>query len=232
MSFLICTKCKEEKPEDAFAKQSARPDRNYRASNCKNCYKEYRKRNKEKIQKQNRHYYLTKKDNPEFIETRKNYYKNNIKDLLQYKKQYYQNNKQKQKEVLKRKRKTKEWKEARNAYLRKYSAKKRQTDIVFKLKTNIRRRLHHALKTKNKSNSPIKNLGCTVHELKSYLETRFLPGMTWDNWTREGWHLDHIRPLASFDLTDPEQFKQACHYTNLQPLWATSNLSKGSKWDG
>jgi hypothetical protein len=48
--------------------------------------------------------------------------------------------------------------------------------------------------------------------------------MTWDNWTTDGWHIDHIKPLASsFDLTDRKQFLEACHYTNLQPLWAKDN---------
>ena len=53
--------------------------------------------------------------------------------------------------------------------------------------------------------------------------------MSWDNWNLAGWHIDHIRPLASFDLTDPVQLKQAAHYTNLQPLWAHDNYVKGSR---
>jgi hypothetical protein len=53
--------------------------------------------------------------------------------------------------------------------------------------------------------------------------------MTWENWTHDGWHLDHIQPLASFDLSNREQFLMAGHYTNLQPMWARDNFSKGSK---
>ena len=57
--------------------------------------------------------------------------------------------------------------------------------------------------------------------------------MTWENWTKNGWHLDHIRPIASFpNLTDPEQQRQCCHYTNLRPMWAEENLSKSSWWNG
>ena len=74
-------------------------------------------------------------------------------------------------------------------------------------------------------------LGCTIGELKIYLEQQFKPGMTWENHIIDGWHIDHIRPLSSFDLTVLEQYKQACHYTNLQPLWAKDNLSKNDKWD-
>lgn len=71
-------------------------------------------------------------------------------------------------------------------------------------------------------------LGCTATELVVYIESLFLPGMTWDN--RNEWSIDHVRPLASFDLTDPEQQRQACHYTNLQPLWHWMNLRKGDRW--
>jgi len=99
---------------------------------------------------------------------------------------------------------------------------------------NLRIRMHSLLKKKQiakKGNIAVDNLGCSLNLLKSYLESKFQPEMTWDNWSRTGWHIDHIRPLSSFNLTDPEQLKQACHYTNLQPLWAKNNLIKGSKYE-
>jgi hypothetical protein len=64
-----------------------------------------------------------------------------------------------------------------------------------------------------------------------YLESLFSSGMSWENWGSgpDKWHIDHKRPLASFDLTDRDQVLIACHYTNLQPLWSFDNLSKGAK---
>lgn len=72
-------------------------------------------------------------------------------------------------------------------------------------------------------------LGCEWVEFMSHIERQFAPGMTWENHGRGGWHFDHIRPMSSFDLTVEEQLKQACHFTNVQPLWAADNVRKGSK---
>jgi len=94
---------------------------------------------------------------------------------------------------------------------------------------NLRNRINGALSGINKSASTHELLGCSVDEFVSYLESKFTDGMTWENRGRSGWHIDHIRPCATFDLTDPEQQRQCFHYTNLQPLWAKHNLSKGSK---
>jgi len=93
----------------------------------------------------------------------------------------------------------------------------------------LRARLAQAIKNFNKAGSAIRDLGCSIEFLKTYLESKFQPGMTWENHTKYGWHIDHIVPLITFDLTDREQFLKACHYTNLQPLWAKDNLKKGRK---
>lgn len=73
-------------------------------------------------------------------------------------------------------------------------------------------------------------LGCTISELRQHLENRFIGGMTWENHGLHGWHIDHIRPCASFDLTQPAQQRECFHYLNLQPLWAKDNMSKSAKW--
>lgn len=75
-------------------------------------------------------------------------------------------------------------------------------------------------------------IGCSIPELKVHLQSKWLSGMNWENYGtyRRGqpmtWHIDHIRPCASFDLTDPEQQRECFHYTNLQPLWAIDNIRK------
>jgi len=116
-------------------------------------------------------------------------------------------------------------KATRNAY----TNNRRKINIQFKLSSALRSRLRKALHGNYKTGSAVKDLGCSIKELKQYLESKFQPDMNWDNWTSDGWHIDHIKPLASFDLTDREQLLIACHYTNLQPLWAKDNMAKGDK---
>ena len=76
----------------------------------------------------------------------------------------------------------------------------------------------------------VTDLGCTLPEFIAHIERQWTSGMTWGNWSTHGWHLDHMRPLASFDLSDREQCKAALHFTNYQPLWAADNVAKGVKW--
>lgn len=134
-------------------------------------------------------------------------------------------------------RKTAERKEYTKKYNENYKSIKNfnrnlrsKTDIQFKLSKNLRSRVYHALKNRYKAGSAIKDVGCEVEELKIYIESKFQPGMTWDNYGRKAgikcWEIDHIFPLAKVDLTDREQFLRVCHYTNLQPLWAEDNNRK------
>jgi len=99
----------------------------------------------------------------------------------------------------------------------------------YKLTRILRARQLDALKGNSKSASSLELLGCSVDEALQHLENQFQPGMTWDNWTLDGWHVDHIKPCASFDMEDEDQQKECFHYSNLQPLWAKDNLEKGDK---
>lgn len=106
-----------------------------------------------------------------------------------------------------------------------------KVDILFKLTRSLRRRLRNALhrNLQNKTFSAVKDLGCTVEELKKHLESQFRLGMSWDNWGsgNDKWHIDHIRPLIS--ASNEEELRLLSCYSNLQPLWAIDNIKKGDK---
>ena len=102
-----------------------------------------------------------------------------------------------------------------------------QEDLLFRIKVQLRNRLRSAIIGNYKSGSAVGDLGCSIDAFKSYIESMFGQGMTWDNWGTYGWHIDHIIPLASFELSDRDQLLKACHYTNLRPLWCEENLKKG-----
>lgn len=104
-----------------------------------------------------------------------------------------------------------------------------KNDIQFCLARRLRASMRCALKRAHakKAYDTMTLTGCSLEDLVKHLESQFLPGMTWDN--RNLWHVDHKRPLASFDLQDSEQHKIAGNWTNLQPLWAWDNQHKSDR---
>lgn len=156
----------------------------------------------------------------------------------EYDKLYYLKNKEKKKLLrAARKQQVEEYNKAyriRNRALiaeknSKYIKERSKVDLNFKLSRQLRVRLNIALKRSVKSGSAVSDLGCSIEELKSYLESKFELGMNWNNYGLRGWHIDHVIPLCTFDLTNREEFLKACHYTNLQPLWWTANLKKSKR---
>lgn len=99
-----------------------------------------------------------------------------------------------------------------------------------KIADRLRDRIRDALGGICKSTTTLRLVGCSIPELRACFERKFLPGMAWENYG--AWHIDHIKPCAKFDLTNPEHQKQCFHFSNLQPLWATDNLRKNSKYAG
>jgi len=100
----------------------------------------------------------------------------------------------------------------------------------------MRGRLRQALKHRGikKTNQTFSLVGYNKYELKEHLESQFTEenGYSWGN--MDEWHIDHIRPVASFnyDSTEHPDFKKCWALNNLQPLWAADNMSKSDKWDG
>lgn len=106
-----------------------------------------------------------------------------------------------------------------------YELNKRKNDISYRILHNMGSRLNSALKYPFKYGEKIEPLiGCSIFHLIGYFENMFQVGMTWENYGR--WHIDHIKPCASFDLIKKDERRKCFHYTNLQPLWASDNCRK------
>ena len=202
-----CTKCNITKSLSEFGKcKSFNDGHRYE---CNSCRKLYNYENRNHIREKCKEY---RKNNleKEKIRDKRNWEANKDKRKIQQK-MWYKNNKE---------------------HVRDYYKNKRETDIEFKISEALRSRIKDAVKKgfTKKAYKTKELLGCDYNTLKEHIESQFTHGMTWENHGLFGWHLDHINPCSSFDLTDPEQQKKCFHYTNLQPLWAEDNLAKGDKF--
>ena len=245
---IVCIKCGKRLPLDSFYKSTAY--KSGRLHTCKECAKEYARSRKAEIKTYYRNYYNDNKD--KIRETRKMYYKNNKSIVDERSMEWGRENRERKNEIQRRSyakhsdrlraasrdRYAKEpWKakEYRRKNKDRINARNRhrcKTDPQIRIKNNIRSRMSMVLEGRTKAGPTMDLLGCTLEELKIHLENKFQEGMCWGNYGRNGWHIDHIRPCASFDMTDFEQQKQCFHYTNLQPLWERDNIIKRDKWDG
>ena len=222
-----CTKCDEEKEITNFHK--SKTGKYNVESRCKLCQKEYKRQ-------------YNKNNYPLIKEKKRQNYIENKEEILLYGKQWRDDNKKLTKKYrLKNKEKKKEYdkmyyaenknllyEQNKNNHRNRY-----QNDHLFRLKSNISRSIYGSIKT-NKHGKLTKNiLSYTIEELKTHLESQFVKGMSWDNHGSE-WHLDHIRPIDSFNITsiEDEDFQKCWALPNLQPLWANLNLEKSNQWDG
>lgn len=247
MELKNCTKCGIEKlrTSEYFHKDSRRKDG--LMSSCKVCALEqkkvYQKENKEIISTRKK---ITYQENIEKMRERaRKYSKDNSKARVERQMVYYYKNKDKislrekvhyQKNRDKLLQDKKEyWKNNKITINNKNNIrakKRRKTDPIYRIRLSLSARLIGVLRGKRKGAPTLELLGCSLEYLKNHLESQFKLGMTWDNYGTV-WHIDHIKPFAAFDnIIDPEQQREVCHYTNLQPLFAEENLSKGAKWSG
>lgn len=98
---------------------------------------------------------------------------------------------------------------------------------LFRIRKALARRIQHAIRDNQKSARTLELLGCSLAQFKAHIESQFQNGMSWENYGQ--WHIDHIKPCVSFDLSNPLEQKTCFRYSNLQPLWAKDNLKKGAK---
>ncbi len=108
----------------------------------------------------------------------------------------------------------------------KYQNETRKKSVQWRLAKRLRGRLYEMLDGCKKE-SALALLGCSIEDFKAHLQSKFKKGMAWNNYGL--WHIDHIQPCASFDLSIESQRKLCFHWTNFQPLWKTANQSKGDK---
>lgn len=167
---------------------------------CKKCLMDYRKL--------------------EYVKQMKKIYNNEYQ--IKNREQIYK----KHKEWLKR---NPQYREKHNKYCRKWAKEKRRIDYQYKIKTNMRSRMYCALKRNAKSASTNELLGCTIPFLKSYLEEQFEPEMSWKNYGSY-WHVDHIIPCSSWDLTKISEQFMCFNYRNLQPMEGKENIKKKDKF--
>lgn len=212
-----CSRCSTNKSLDLFPKKKGTPDGHY--SICKDCVKiknaESYLLNKEKVKtrmKNNR-----EKDPEKAKLANKANYENHKEVRLEAQRQYYEEHKAECKERMKQ-------------YDKEYKKRRELVDVEFKIKNRLRSRLYDALNGSNKSDKTVALLGCTISFLHDHLEFQFDDKMTWDNYGSY-WHIDHIIPCASFNMSDPEHQRKCFHYSNLQPLEASENRKKSDKLD-
>jgi hypothetical protein len=137
--------------------------------------------------------------------------------------------------VANRSKLTKKWRVANadrlTEYANSYYHETIKNNSEMLIEKNLRNRLHKIVK-RGSIGSFITLIGCTRSEFMRHLQDRFIGGMNWNNYGsgKEKWNIDHIRPCASFDLTDPVQQMECFKYTNLQPLWSEDNREKWHKY--
>lgn len=206
-----CKYCENLKNETEFY-----VTRGHLSSRCKGCFSLYQKDNPNRLKNLKR-YYAANKDE---INTRqKEAYHSDLKSSRAYNRN--KANRLRAQSPEKYALYQKVWK------LKHWHANKHRPEI--RLPKILRSRFQRAIKKSYKKTSVLSLVGCTIEFLRQYLESKFAAGMSWDNYGNNGWHIDHVKPCVSFDLSKHEEQKKCFHYSNLQPLWAKDNIRKGGK---
>ena len=232
MTYKRCSKCGVEKPHIEFNKHSSckdgiRPD-------CKECVSKYKKihRAKNKVILAKKSLEYREKNVDKLKEVSRLYYVENKVVISAKAKVYREENKGRTKESnrLYRERSPEEVSKYREEYKLTRNEDRRNRyrgSALYNMECRIRSRISGVTRNEKykKSSRTCEIVGCSWKELIDYLEIQFVDGMGWEN--RSEWHIDHIIPLSS--AANEEELIKLCHYTNLQPLWAADNLSKGSK---
>ena len=220
VSTKVCNKCNIEQNCDNFSKDRFKKDG--LSTICKSCKRKYKQENKELIREGKKRYRAENKNRIKEMETRKLYLEKNKIHVRTREKLY---RKSRVEAGTYKKYKSKKQYKRNLERARQAEMYKRLFCVEYRIKKNLRIRLNKAMKNGFKNSSAIKDLGLSIEDFKKYLESKFYGEMSWDNYGSY-WVLDHIIPLASADLTIPEEVSRLCHYSNIQPLTAVHNSIK------
>ena len=136
---------------------------------------------------------------------------------------WQEKNKEKSKELQRK------WRERNPQRANQYVKTRYAEDPQFALACRVRARVYQAAKKGgvSKTGRTEELIGCSFDFLRQHIERQFKGGMSWGN--AGSFHIDHIIPLAAFDLTDQMQLKVACNWQNMRPLPPSENMRKGAK---
>lgn len=222
-----CSKCKTTQPLACFSKDKSRRDG--LCLQCKTCQKEHTAEHREKRRKYNQEYYEKNKD--KLSKCYKAYREQpEIREKHQaYMREYYQKNTDRLAEYRHARKDAIKEMNRRNAQLKKdWYNKRRAKDPTFKMSTNLRTLLRKGLKQgdASKTNSAIELLGMDVETFCDWIEFQFESGMSWDNYGKDTWHIDHVLPVSRFDLANEAHQRVCFHWSNMRPLSAKANNTK------
>ena len=219
----IVRTCKNDTCEEEF-----NPNRNNQVFCSQLCAdrqgkRDWKKRNHELYKKSERNRKQKKyKNDSQYRESR----------LIKVNTRYHSHSPQEKREISRKNRAARDPNELKK-YHREYFAERIKSDLNFLLISNLRTLTKGAIKrggTETEAKT-IELIGCSLEKCRKHIEEQFDEKMNWENWDRKGWHLDHIRPCISFNLSEEKQQYVCFNWRNLRPLWWDKNINKKDKYD-
>jgi hypothetical protein len=230
-----CTKCKAIKPLSEFNKERRNKDGLHVW--CRECIKAYKAKYRAE-HKDERHIYDAKyrAENKDRVQDTHERYREKHKGRLKsYFAEYYRENKSRLRALSKKWYKDNyasivEWRESYKPRRRELDHIRRKTDPKYRVRSAISTGVNYSLRNGKEGRGWESLVGYTLSDLTKHLEKQFTDGMTWDNYGRNGWHVDHIIPVSVFNFEKPTDldFKKCWALSNLQPMWERENIQKSA----
>lgn len=227
MEEKVCTSCGETYPADTihFRVESRRSSG--LAGHCRFCCRkkaqDYKARNREQILQRNRTRYAANKES--ILQKQREARRSNPEKYRR------QDRERRLANLEYHRRRDNQYRAANANYLNAKRSQRYKRNPVCQLNNVMRAQIHASIKGGKNGYRWETLTGYTVEELKSHLEQQFQRGMTWENYGKDGWHIDHIKPISHFNFESPEDpgFKECWSLWNLRPLWGKENISRGNR---